>query len=194
MMPDMPGRSSSASPGTIFEPHTHPAPASASPFPKRFFTRSHSYPRWLWWRDTTSHPFSQYCKQTEPHTHCAHHRLTPLPRFVEWCFLTLVGWSYKDVVCAFFFTFLLGGFACLMWSNVKRLQCKLDDIFGRIEALHQAINVGIISPPARTSRLTNYISLSNRTLLSDPPLNTSPCMPSRTFVFFREKSPHCNQS
>ena len=128
------------------------------------------------------------------HTRCAHHRLTPLPRFVEWCFLTLVGWSYKDVVCAFFFTFLLGGFACLMWSNVKRLQCKLDDIFGRIEALHQAINVGIISPPARTSRLTNYISLSNRTLLSDPPLNTSPCTPSRTFVFFREKSPHCNQS
>jgi hypothetical protein len=110
---------------------------------------------------------------------------------VEWCFLKVVGWSYKDVFSAIFFTFLSGHFACLVWAKLKHLHGKLDAIFGKIEVLQQAIKVDIFSPRARTSGLTSCVSPSNRTLLFAPTLNTSPCPPSLMFFpIFRKKSPH----
>ena len=146
MITDIPGRSSSASPRRIFCT-SHPAPASASPFPKRFVTRPHSCHRWLR-RNPTSYSFLPYCKQTEPHTRCAHHRLTPLPRFVAWCFLKLVGWSYIDVLSAIFFMSSLGFFAYSVSANQRHLHRKLDDVSGRIQALQQSMRVGTISPRA----------------------------------------------
>jgi len=58
---------------------------------------------------------------------------------VEWCFLKLVGWSYKDVLSAIFITSLLGRFAYHVWAKQKRLYRKLDDVSGKIEALPQAM-------------------------------------------------------
>jgi len=71
----------------------------------------------------------------------------PLPRCVETAFLKWIRRSNQDVLSTIFFTILLGSFAWPLWSNLKRLHCRLDDVFEKIEALQQSIKVTVVSSP-----------------------------------------------
>ncbi len=68
------------------------------------------------------------------------HYLAPLPRCVEIAFLKSIGQSNKDVLSVILFTALFG-FVWPVWSNLKRVQCQLDDVFWKIDALQQSIKV-----------------------------------------------------
>jgi hypothetical protein len=69
----------------------------------------------------------------------------PKPRCVETAFLKWIRRSNQDVLSAIFFTILLGSFAWPVWSNLKRVHCRLDDVFGKMEALQQSIKVTVVS-------------------------------------------------
>ncbi|KAF8506590.1 hypothetical protein F5888DRAFT_1643628 [Russula emetica] len=57
---------------------------------------------------------------------------------VETAFLKSIGLSNKDVLSVILFTVLFG-FMWPVWSNLKRVQCQLDDVFWKIDALQQSI-------------------------------------------------------
>jgi hypothetical protein len=54
-----------------------------------------------------------------------------------------------DILSTIFFTILLGSFAWPVWSNLKRVHCRLDEVFAKIEALQQSIKVPVIFPRVR---------------------------------------------
>lgn len=64
-----------------------------------------------------------------------------MPRCVEAVFLKFLRRSNADVLSIIFFTILSGGFAWPVWSNLKRVHCRLDEVFAKIEALQQSIKV-----------------------------------------------------
>jgi hypothetical protein len=54
------------------------------------------------------------------------------------------------VLSAIFFTSLFGSLAWPVWSILRRVQCQLDDVSGKIDALQQSIKVIVISPHVRS--------------------------------------------
>jgi hypothetical protein len=50
---------------------------------------------------------------------------------------------------------VLFGFVWPVWSNLKRVQCQLDDVFWKIDALQQSIKV-----------TDTFSRVSNRVLMS----------------------------
>jgi hypothetical protein len=86
-----------------------------------------------------------------------HYRLNPAPlppRCVETAFLKSIGQSNKDVLFVILFTILFG-FVWPVWSNLKRLQCQLDDVFWKIDALQQSTKV-----TDAFSRVSNWLLTS----------------------------------
>jgi hypothetical protein len=61
-------------------------------------------------------------------------------------FRKYVGQSNRDILSAIFLLFLLGRFVWFVWSNLKHVRNQLDDMYGRIEALHQSIKVTVFFP------------------------------------------------
>jgi hypothetical protein len=91
-------------------------------------------------------------RKTGPHTRGMRYRIdTRLPRLLEAIFLKLVGRNGKDILSVLFFSALLGRLAWPVWSNLKHLHHRLDDLFGRIEAVQQSLKV-IITPPPQCTR------------------------------------------
>ncbi|KAI9509520.1 hypothetical protein F5148DRAFT_745824 [Russula earlei] len=78
------------------------------------------------------------------------HHLVPIVIVVcvETAFLKWIRRSNEDVLSTIFFTFLLGSFAWPVWSNLKHIHCRLDDVYGKIEVLQQSMDVLVVSPKA----------------------------------------------
>ena len=89
-----------------------------------------------------------HCRRSvsKPSWHAPPTTHTPLPRCVETAFLKWIRRSNRDVLSTIFFTILLGSFAWPLWSNLKRLHCRLDDVFEKIEVLQRSIKVVVSSP------------------------------------------------
>ena len=97
---------------------------------------------------TRAHCCRHVSKRKHNSTACAVD-LRTLPRCVETAFLKWIRRSDEDVLSTIFFTILLGSFAWPVWSNLQRVRCQLYEVFGKLEALQQSIEVIVVSPRVR---------------------------------------------
>ena len=142
-------------------------------------THSHSfrqrYTSWYQWRRTMSCPFSPYCKHRGSHARGRHYRLTPRAQIHRNSFpqahrLVLQGCSFRHLLYLSHWTLCV---AHVVQSEARALSAR------RCVWEHRGSSTGHQGkhhfPLCSNHQLTSGLSPSNRPLLFDLPLTTSPC-------------------